>query len=100
MDKFVIDSMAWYRHLTLNQDLRLRFFVLMKFLQEHGLTKSPAIGSISDIDDSFSLKSSDLTDEGMLLMKDGYSRWVRGIDKGKSPEDVRILEKSLKKIRG
>ena len=44
------------------------------------------------------LYKSDLTDLGFLVVKDGYNRWLKGLDRGKPIDDVSILEKTLKKI--
>jgi hypothetical protein len=33
-------------------------------------------------------------------MKEAYAKWLRRIDRGLSPDDLRILEKGLAKVRG
>lgn len=51
------------------------------------------------ITDELAFKSSDLTPDGLSLMKACYDKWLRRIDRGMPPDDVTILEKGLQKIR-
>ncbi len=100
MKNSVIDSLAWYQHLKLNQDIKQRFVAIASFLQANGLATRQLIGSDAAIPDDFSLNSEDLTEEGMEFIKLCYSKWVKSIDKGKPATDKRMLEKELKKLRG
>ena len=99
MKDYVIDSLAWYQHLKLNQDIKQRFVTIASFLQANGLAKHQLIGLDAGVPDDFSLNSEDLTEEGMEFMKLCYSKWVKSIDKGKPATDTRMLEKELKKLR-
>jgi hypothetical protein len=77
-----------------------RFGALVAFLHQQHLTTRNLLAS-SVIDDEFSIRRSDLTDEGYRLMQTGYQRWLAALDRGRSPEDaLPILMKSLSKIRG
>jgi hypothetical protein len=100
MENFVIDSLAWYQNIKLNQDIKQRFVAIASFLQANGLAKRQLIGSDAAIPEDFSLNAEDLTEEGMEFIKLCYSKWVKSIDKGKPATDTRMLEKELKKLRG
>ena len=52
--------------------------------------------SADDISDEFSIEASDLTDQGLELMRKAYDKWVRKIDKGMDPKDTSLLAKALK----
>lgn len=44
--------------------------------------------------------ASDLTEEGLALVRKSYGRWTDSIvDKKKAPNDFDILDKALQKIR-
>lgn len=49
--------------------------------------------------DDFQIRSSDLTDEGMALVKAAYTRWINRIDSGMDPWNVDILRRALQRIR-
>jgi hypothetical protein len=71
------------------------------FLQINNLTTRKIISQDQKINDDSKLIRSDLTEEGYEFFKKAYDRWSTNIyDKGKSPEDVKYLEKKLKEIRG
>ena len=77
-----------------------RFRVLVAFLHQQELTTGNLLES-GPIDDEFSIRRSNLTDEGYRLMQTGYQRWLAALDRGRSPEDaLPILVKSLSKIKG
>lgn len=44
------------------------------------------------------LRSSHLTEKGVLVIRDGLDKWMRWLDKGKPAADVSILQKSLTKF--
>ena len=100
---FTIDALSW--HTSLDPDpafqkrVRERFKAVVSFLERNGLTKSQLLPPGADIKDNFELNSSDLTDEGLELMKKAYRRWQKSQDKSKTPGDVSILEKELGKLR-
>jgi hypothetical protein len=73
-----------------------RLFTLVDFLQRNGLTKRRLIASRNQIDESFAIRASDLTDEGVRLIRACHTKWAA---KSKSPDDTAILEKNLQKIR-
>ena len=76
------------------------FYLLAKFLQDNNLVNHNLMSDISDITDDFAISSDDLSGEGLSVMKSTYDKWVQKIDNGMSPEDISLLEKALKKLRG
>ena len=73
---------------------------LISFLQDKGLTIRTILTENSEINEDTSLMASDLTNEGLELVKRALDRWTNNIfDKGKSPTDYTLLDKHLKKIR-
>jgi hypothetical protein len=76
-----------------------RFWALAKFLQDNSLTTRRLASSLVEVDENFGLNSDDLTDEGLALIKSGYNAWLKKVDKGMDPNDVRVLQKALDKIR-
>ena len=98
--EFVIDQVGWHTqadNIETREHVLRRFAILARFLDDHGLTRSPV--ATRAIDDAFAIRSTDLTEDGLQLMRAAYDAWLRGIDRGRSPEDVRSLEKALRKLR-
>ena len=52
------------------------------------------------IDIEFTLSTSELTTDGMLLAKQGWLKYIQSLDKNpdKDPRDTKIMDKYLKKI--
>lgn len=100
---FTIDQVSWHTATRGNPESRehiiRRFYVIAHFLQERALTVRPLVGDVKDIQDDFAISSSDLTDEGLALMKASYDKWLQKVDEGMVIEDLSLLEKALKKIR-
>ena len=69
---------------------------LAKFFDEHGLSTRKLTAPDGSLDRSFLLRSTDLSPEGLKVLRKGYDNWHR---QAKSPEDVRPLEKALHSIR-
>ena len=55
--------------------------------------------STKTFSDDFELYGSDLTDEGDELYDTGVQKWYESHDRGQSPDNIKLLEKYLKKIR-
>ncbi|WP_121356787.1 hypothetical protein [Flavisolibacter nicotianae] len=102
---FIIDQVSWHTHkdrnFEINQDLIYSYFKgIMTYLQIRGLATKPLIQDATVINDNTRISSGDLTEEGLLLMKKAYGKWVDGImDKGKNPFDYKTLDNALNKIR-
>lgn len=103
-DSFLIDQVSWHTRTPGNPEAReaidRRFRALFSFLDRNGLLKqnAPAV-TAGLLPDDFGLKAEHLTEEGLLVMKAAYDRWLAAVDHGTPPEEVKILEKALAKLR-
>src|SRR5262245_24142974 len=101
--QFVIDQVSWHISTPGNVESRnhieWRFRILAAFLEDNGLAKRVLLSSKDVITDAFCISTSDLTDEGFELMRRGYDKWLRALDKGKDPGYTRILQRILEGIR-
>lgn len=100
---FIIIKVGWLTNTPGYGDMRDEIidhvYSIAKFLQKNKLTQKPLISNRSEIDDEFSISSDDLTEEGLSLMKLSYDKWLRKVDRGMSPQNTTLLEKTLRKIR-
>jgi len=103
-DPFIVFKVSWLTQTPGNEDRRgqivKHFYQVTKFLQDNDLVVTPLITSISDVTDDFTLLSTDLTADGLAVMRAAYHKWLGKVDAGMPPEDVTILMKALKKVRG
>lgn len=104
MTSFAIDKVSWHVNTPGNTESRehiaRRFSIFSQFLQVNQLTVRDVGCRESDIKDDFGIMSDDLTEEGLAVVKAAYDKWLTKVDNGMPPEDVTLLEKALKKIRG
>jgi hypothetical protein len=97
MDKRVEDSLAEAGEAFDSEDIILRkLAALARFFDENGLTTRKLAGADGTVDRSFVLNSTDLTTEGLAVLRKGYEKWHR---QAKTPEDVRPWEKALRSVR-
>jgi len=76
------------------------FWVLHEFLRTNGLLRHTLATSRETVDnEDFAIRSDHLTDEGLAVMRAGYDRWCKALDRGTSPSKTTILEKALEKVR-
>jgi hypothetical protein len=101
---FTVFQVAWLTKTPGNDGRRSEIirhiYQIAKFLQDRALVVRPLMQGIDDITDDFALSSSDLTDEGLAVIKTAYHKWLTKVDNGMSPEDWSLLETTLKKVRG
>jgi len=81
------------------QSCRAQCASLLRFIVQHKLNKEPF-----DIGDGFPpddlvLRASQLTEEGVAVMREGLQKWMVAQDRGRSKDDWELLEKALLKIR-
>lgn len=103
-ESFTIIKVSWLTQTPGNtarrDEIIEHVYRISRFLQKNNLTVGKTILKKEDITDDFELSSADLNEEGLLLMRTAYDRWLTKVDSGMSPEDVTILEKALQKIQG
>jgi hypothetical protein len=102
MDDFVIDQVSWHRESGSEppEKTLVRFKAVIRFLQARGLAKTTLLKEGDEPAEGFCIRASELTDEGLALMKAAYDPWLREVDQGKAaPDDVSLLEKRLARLR-
>ena len=75
------------------------FVSLCNFLNEHDLCKQALVIKGEEPEPTAKIMASELTEEGMAVMRMSLGKWLRSQDRGKSPADVSILVKGLEKVR-
>ena len=78
---------------------RKESYNLLKFLEDNNLLSKTSKLSTKTFNDDFELYGSDLTDEGDEWYDLARDKWSDSFDRGQSPDNIKILEKYLKKIR-
>lgn len=103
LSDFVITKVSWHTGVKGNPESRERIhertWAFADFLQRNGLVTHRLASGISDMNDDFEIKRSDVTDEGFELIRSAYDKWVRRIDRGTPPSNVSTLENALRKLR-
>jgi hypothetical protein len=103
-DPFVVFKVSWLTNTPGEEDRRdeivEHFYCVTKFLQDNALMVRPLMSSKDDLTDDFTLSSSDLTEDGLAVMRAAYHKWLTKVDNGMPPQDTTLLEKALKKVRG
>jgi hypothetical protein len=105
-DPYVIDAVDWHVNrpggLESPIDVKVRFFTLLKFLQENNLLVGDmALKKIDvpeQIEDVFCISSRDLNALGHKVFVNAYDRWLAGLDKKRPLQDTKVLEKSLARL--
>jgi hypothetical protein len=94
---------SWHTEVAGNPETRKsvlrRFFSVASFLQDNALTNRTLVTCREDIEDDFAIRTSDLTDIGVEVMKAAYEQWLGRIDAGVAPEDTSVLAKALTKLK-
>ncbi len=75
----------------------LRVFV--DFLQQNGLVTEQILAPNADVNSELKICRYHLTEEGFAIFCTAYQKWLKGLDRGKSVDDVSSMEKALKKLR-
>jgi hypothetical protein len=100
---FAIDKVSWHTQVEGNTEsperVRRRFKIIADFLQCHGLTVRELLPPGEEPQDDFAIHTSDLTGEGFQVIKKGYDKWLKKVDRGKDPQDLGVLFKALHEVR-
>jgi len=96
-DKLVEDRLAAGGEKFYSEEVILRkLSALARFFDENRLSTRRLTASDGSVDRNFVLRSTDLTPEGLRVLRMAYEKLER---QAKTPEDVRPLEKALQSIR-
>ena len=74
---------------------------VIKFIQDHGLTRRVLCESAPDIPESFFVYLRDITPEGLEFYRTGYMKWLKRFERNMhaDPSDVTVMEKALADMR-
>lgn len=74
---------------------------VIKFIQDHGLTRRVLCETAPDIPEDFSVYLRDITPEGLEFYRTGYKKWLKRFERDMyaDPADVRVMEKELAQMR-
>ena len=105
MKDMVIDSCKWYldeglpeeQKNELTEKFKRRYEPLLNFFKESGLM----IMDKMDVEDwqSFEIKMSDFTDEGLELLMLCHDRWLDAMERGLNPSNITLWKRELDKLR-
>jgi len=102
---FIIDQVSWHTQVKRNYEYDtslcyLAFKNIIEYLQKNGLTTRTILAENEKVKEDTCIITSDLTEEGFLLVKKCYDKWAEKVeDKVILPADYKILNTALKKIR-
>ena len=74
---------------------------VIKFIQDHGLTRRVLCETAPDIPEDFCVYLRDITPEGLEFYRTGYMKWLKRFERNMhaDPSDVRVMEKALEQMR-
>src|SRR5262245_25255670 len=103
MSTFTIDKVGWHTAVKGNTEsldkIHERFRNVVGYFRQRGLLRSSLLENDAPITDDFAIRSDDLTEEGLQLVKRTYDTWLKAVDRGKSVSDLSMFERELSKIR-
>jgi len=107
MKNYIIDKASWHTQRPRNYEFdKTRIYKylrsLIDYLTANGLLNNPILAADQEVTDDTQIMASDLTEEGYEFIKVVYgkSKWIDMVVEGKkSPDDYKLLDKALKKIR-
>ena len=101
---FCISKVRWHTldvrgDIEPRENVLRRFRIIIDYLQENGLTTRTIASKEEPITDETGIMLSDLTEEGFLMIKKCHDKWLRGIDRGKDPANLKNWDKALLEVR-
>lgn len=74
---------------------------VVKFIQDHGLTRRVLCETAPDIPEDFCVYLRDVTPEALEFYRTGYMKWLKRFERNMhaDPADVRVMEKALAEMR-
>ncbi|OMP80020.1 hypothetical protein [[Flexibacter] sp. ATCC 35208] len=105
MKDFTIDKASWQtqrpRNYEFDNTIVYKYFrSIIDYMAAKGLLNNPILAADQEVTDDTRIMASDLTEEGLVFVKAVYDKWIGKVVDGKiSPDDYKLLDKALKKIR-
>ena len=102
---FIIGQVSWLTQVKRNYEFNnslcyLAFKNIIEYFQTNKLTTRVILGNTEEVTEDTCIKVSDLTDEGFLLVKKCFDKWIgKVMDKIIEPTNYKMLDTALKKIR-
>jgi len=102
---FIIGQVSWLTQVKRNYEFDsnlcyLAFKNIINYLQINDLTTRIILADDESVTEETSVKLSDLTNEGFMLVKKCFDKWIgKVIDKVIEPTNYKMLDNELKKIR-
>jgi hypothetical protein len=74
---------------------------VIRFIQDHGLTRRVLCETAPDIPEDFCVYLRDVTPEALEFYRTGYMKWLKRFERNMhaDPSDVRVMEKALAELR-
>lgn len=106
-DWILWDTVTYYQESTpeATEAARLRRIketgYVVKFIQDHGLTRRTLCETAPDIPETFCVYLKDVTPEGLEFYRAGYKKWLNRFERNMhaDPSDVSVMEKALFDMR-
>jgi hypothetical protein len=103
MPDFVVFNLAFMlgasKRLEHKQSCREQCASLLRFVRQHGLNEEPLDWDGEFPPDDLVLRASQLTDEGVAVIREGLRPWMAAHDRGRPKDDWALLERALAKVR-
>lgn len=103
MSDFVVYNLGFMlgasKRLDHKQSCREQCASLLRFIHQHRLSKEPLEWGGEYPPDNLILRASQLTDEGVAVMRQGLRRWTSAHDRGLPRDDWTILDQALETVR-
>lgn len=102
---FIIGQVSWLTQVKRNYEFDSKlcytaFESIINYFQNNDLTTRTILTQSEKAKETTCIRSSDLTDEGFILVKKCFDRWMeKVIDKVIEPTNHKMLDNALKKIR-
>jgi len=99
---FTIDKVSWHTKVVGNPEsiefTHKRFKIIIDFLQNNNLVTQTILTENEAVNDDTCIKSNDLTEKGLLLMKKCYDNWLKSIDNGKPIDNLSLFTRTLEDL--
>lgn len=95
MVDFVIDEVSWHTGVEGNPESKQEVYNRFSFFRSYLMSKNLVVKDYdysAEIDETFSFKMSDLTEQGKQLVQNYYDQWLEGQDEGLPYTDVSVFE--------
>ena len=101
---FTIDKVGWHTQRPGNNEtldhISRRFRAIISFFQENGLAIHAILPSGEAITDDLAIASTHLTEDGLVLMRKCYNKWLRWSDRRHVPRRFVFVPERACEVEG